>query len=709
MRSQEEEERERQGAFPQPVLPIIQGQRVSWCGFTDCHYSSLDSALHALHGLVTEGIATMARHMETSEKAAERVGERVAEEVKMAGVKVEKVVGDGVAGMKEALADEGERNRETWGTLGDQVAEGLRGVVEQLRSEGEMGRSGTEVQSARIGRSVGEVRSQLATTGEESKGQNAQLMAQLVTGLSDITQQLRVAGEVVEGRLEGLGTVLTTHLQDIRGQLEKEGGENSLVVREVKAEVGSRLQQLTRTVELVGSEGRKQGEVDTNRLVTTGHQIINGLYNMTHEERNQLTGIKEVMERASETAAYKLEEQTKTQEDALEKMTFTIQKETANVVSQMAKAAEAESKALGGVTGKLQDITTELQTHNYERKKEAEANADNFGEFRDVVKNGFHSGTGRLAAEIQSLNFNISRGFYEIKDNIENIPKEIDNLAQDIKDNFGNSLADIDHTIKESFEEANQNLEKLPNIKFDAIEDALDNINKDITSRLGVEAEKLRNSIRDVGQVLVLRKRSLRHEDEYKQESVLQSYLKNIVDQNQASVIERKFREQSDEVRDLRAQLNTNGNFDKLAEKTSDLSLGLDGLQNILSRNAQVSQLGSQVNGLNAGFRNFAQEALGNRDISTFLLLNQQNKAAQEQLVHQELLASENRFARQQHENQEWQRNLQSQISSRQGLAGLGSQVAGVSGNIDHLRGALSTDTNINTLIAGGNCGYNFI
>ena len=707
-RSQEEEvapeERERHGAWTQPGLPLIQSRQVSWCGLADCHYPSLDSALFALHRLLSDGMSTMASRMESSEKAAERVGDRLAEEVKMAGATVEEVLAAGVAGMKEASAGEGESNREAWRALGEQVSERLQGVVEQLKSDGEKGRSGTMEQSARIGRSVGEVRSQLATTGEESKGGNAQLMTQLVTGLSHISQQLRVAGEGVEGRLEGLGSVLTTELQDIRGQLEKEGGENSLVVREVKAE----LQQLTRQVELVGSEGRKQAEVDTDKLVNTGYQVITGLYNMTHEERNQLTGIQETMERASETAVNILEEQTRSQEDALEKVTLIVQrtgaalvKETENAVSQMSKTSELESKNLGTITQELQTIGKELETQNDERKMEARANIEKLDEFSDVLKYNLGTGAERVAAAIQSLNSNISRGFYEIQDNIENIPKEIENLSRNIKENFGNSLADIDNTIKESFEEANLNLEKLPNIRFDTIEDALDNINKDLTSKLGVEAEKLRNSIRDVGQVLVLRKRSLQREDEYKQESVLQSYLKSIVEQNQASATERKFRKQSDEVRDLRAQLSTNSNFDKIAEKTSDLSFGLTGLQNILSRNAQVSQLGSQVNGLNAGLRNFAQEALSNRDVSTFLLLNQQNKPAQEQIVRQELLAAENRFARQQHENQEWQRNLQNQISNRQAFEGLGSEVAGVSGNINHLRGAFSTDTNINTLIAG--------
>ena len=177
----------------------------------------------------------------------------------------------------------------------------------------------------------------------------------------------------------GPHTYSGTELQDIRGQLEKEGGENSLVVREVKAE----LQQLTRQVELVGSEGRKQAEVDTDKLVSTGYQVITGLYNMTHEERNQLTGIRETMERASETAVNILEEQTRSQEDALEKVTLIVQrtgaalvKETENAVSQMSKTSELESKNLGAITQELQTIGKELETQNDERKMEARANTD---------------------------------------------------------------------------------------------------------------------------------------------------------------------------------------------------------------------------------------------------------------------------------------------------------------------------------------------
>ena len=45
---------------------------------------------------------------------------------------------------------------------------------------------------------------------------------------------------------------------------------------------------------------------------------------------------------------------------------------------------------------------------------------------------------------------------------------------------------------------------------------------------------------------------------------------------------------------------------------------------------------------------------------------------------------------------------LQDHNANRQAFEGLGSQVATISGNLNDLRGAFSTNSNINTLIAGG-------
>ena len=44
---------------------------------------------------------------------------------------------------------------------------------------------------------------------------------------------------------------------------------------------------------------------------------------------------------------------------------------------------------------------------------------------------------------------------------------------------------------------------------------------------------------------------------------------------------------------------------------------------------------------------------------------------------------------------------LQDHAANRQAFEGLGSQVAKISGNLDHLQGAFSANSNINTLIAG--------
>ena len=700
-----EEERERHGGYP--TVPLFVNHQTAWCGLSDCHYTSLDSALFAFNGVLAEGIKRVADRMERSQNAAEIVGGRLAEEAKIVGLQLEKMTSQ-LSEVKATIITEGADSRRACEGLGDSLVEGVKGIRNQLKEDGEMGRSGTEVQGARIGKSVGEVKSQLATTGEESKGQSAQLTAQIVTGLTDISHQLRVSGEVQEGRLEELGTVLTTHLQQIRSQLEKEGGETSLVVREVKAELGARLQQLTRQVEVTGSEGRKQAEVATGQLVSTGHQIINGLYNITYEERNQLNGIREAMERASETANAQLEDQTKSQEAALAQVTSVLQRtgealtdEASSIVNQMTESSDAETHAIGGITDELHTIVTQLERHNDKRKREAQINVDNLEKVTDVVKDSLENGAGRVAMELQWLSSNITRGFYSVKDDIEAIPKEIENISENIKENFGDPLNAIDSTIKRSFQETNNHIKELPNIKFGVIENALETINKDFKTTLAFEGEKLRNSIKEHSQVLVLRKRSLQHEKDQQKAGVLESYFQQILEQNKASVTDTKLQQQMDQIRDLRARLNEKNNFNKVVNRVDDLSAGLDGFQNVLTRNAQISQLGGQINGINTGVQHLAHETLAKSDLSTLLLIKQQSNAAEEHKFREELRASENRFASQQHENQEWQRSLQSQISNRQAFEGLGSKVAGVSGNLNHLRGAFSTDTNINTLIAG--------
>jgi len=560
------------------------------------------------------------------------------------------------------------------------------------------------------------VRSQLATTGEESKRQNGQLMSQLITSLTDASQQLRGAGEVIEGRLEGLGTVLTTKLQDIRSQLEKEGGENSMVVREVRNEMGAKLQQLARQVELVGSEGRKQAEDSKDKIFSTGNQVINVLYNMTQEKRSQTSSITEAMERAIETAATNLEAQTKIQEAAIGKVTSAIQNtgtaladKAVNMVGQMAKSSEAESQAVGGVTKELQTISSELEKHNNERKREAQTSADSLDKIVDTIKDSLEEGTRKVSVGLHQVSSNITSGLYAVKDDIEDIPMQIEQISERVQTTLGDRLEDIDQTLTKSFEDVSQSLNGLPNIKFDVIEDTLENISKDLTSKLEFEGEKLRNSIKEVGQVLVLRKRSLYQADNHQTTNVLESYLKHIVEQNKASTTENKLQQQNDQIRDLRTRLNENNNFNKVVDKVDGVSDNLSGFQNVVSRNAQVSQLGDQLIGLNAGMRNLEHSSVHNRDLSTFLVYNQQNKAAQdlreesrarEQRFREDRQRTDARLAEQQRENQEWKRSFQNQISSRQDFEGLGSHVAGVAGNLDHIRGAFTTDTSIKTLIA---------
>ena len=44
---------------------------------------------------------------------------------------------------------------------------------------------------------------------------------------------------------------------------------------------------------------------------------------------------------------------------------------------------------------------------------------------------------------------------------------------------------------------------------------------------------------------------------------------------------------------------------------------------------------------------------------------------------------------------------LQDEIANRQVFEGLGSKVASISGNLDHLQGTFSTDNKINTILEG--------
>ena len=205
---------------------------------------------------------------------------------------------------------------------------------------------------------------------------------------------------------------------------------------------------------------------------------------------------------------------------------------------------------------------------------------------------------------------------------IEGIPRQIGHLASYLRENFGDNLAAIDKTLKTSFSETNMHLQQLPNVRFDVIETALADINKDFTSTLEIEGEKLRNSIKDHGQELRVKK--LHHPElsqDWQTAGVLERYFKQIVDQNRDASTDQKLQLATDQIKELRTQLNENKNFNKLAAGNKELYNGLDGLQKTLARNSELGYMRSQLNNLNVEGR-----SLNNKDAAWWMLLQNQNE-----------------------------------------------------------------------------------
>ena len=331
------------------------------------------------------------------------------------------------------------------------------------------------------------------------------------------------------------------------------------------------------------------------------------------------------IEQAAGSVAKKMEEQSKGGKAALAEVASVLQRTgdalaagTANIVSQIARSSDAETKAINGIAQELKVVVTELENHNNERKEEATRSNDNLEEATRVLKSSLEGGTRLVANELEALSTNMTSEFHAVRSGIEGIPRQIGQLSQYLRENFGDNLAAIDETLKKSFSETNMHLQELPNVRFDVIEAALADINKDFTSTLEIEGEKLRNSIKDHGQELGVKKIIPEQRHDHQTAGVLENYFKQIVDQNRASSTDKKLLQNTEEIRDLRAQMNENKNFNKLAAGNKDLYNGIDGLQQTLSRNSELGFMRSQLSNLNV-----EGKSLNTRDLNWLLLQNQ--------------------------------------------------------------------------------------
>merc|ERR1712130_418214 len=335
------------------------------------------------------------------------------------------------------------------------------------------------------------------------------------------------------------------------------------------------------------------------------------------------------IELATKDIAKQMEEHTRGEEAALAEVAAVVQTTgnaiaagTANIVSQIAGSSDAEAKAINGISQDVKVVATELERHNSERKKEATASNDNLEEATRVLKNGLERSAGLVAYEIEALSSNMTSDVHAVRSGIEGIPRQIGHLAGYLRENFGDNLAAIDKTLKTSFSETNMHLQELPNVRFDVIEAALADINKDFTSTLEIEGEKLRNSIKDHGQELRVKK--LHHPElsqDWQTAGVLERYFKQIVDQNREASTDQKLELATDQIKELRSQLNENKNFNKLAAGNKELYNGLDGLQQTLARNSELGYMRSQLNNLNVEGR-----SLNNKDAAWWMLLQNQNE-----------------------------------------------------------------------------------
>ena len=165
--------------------------------------------------------------------------------------------------------------------------------------------------------------------------------------------------------------------------------------------------------------------------------------------------------------------------------------------------------------------------------------------------------------------------------------------------------------------------EELPNVRFDAIEATLANVNKDFTSTLEIEGEKLRSTIRELGQgQLGVRKMDREQSNEHQTVGVLEDYFKQIVEQNRVSHTDSKLQQTVDQIRDIRAELNEDKNINKLAAGNKDLLRGLTSLQQSLSRNSQIRDFGARLGNLDAD-----DKSVNTREFNALLmLLNQKPK-----------------------------------------------------------------------------------
>jgi len=335
----------------------------------------------------------------------------------------------------------------------------------------------------------------------------------------------------------------------------------------------------------------------------------------------------EAIELATKDVAKQVEEHTRGEEAALAEVAAVVQTAgtalaagTANIVSQIAGSSDAEAKAINGISQDLKVVVTELERHNNERKKEATASNDNLEEATRVLKNGLERSAGLVAFEIEALSSNMTSEVHAVRSGIEGIPRQIGHLAGYLRENFGDNLAAIDKTLKKSFSETNMHLQELPNVRFDVIEAALADINKDFTSTLEIEGEKLRNSIKDHGQELGVGVKKIVPEQDWQTAGVLERYFKQIVDQNRESSTDQKLALATDQIKEIRAQLNENKNFNKLASGNKELYNGLDGLQQTLARNSELGYMRSQLNNLNTEGR-----SLNSKDTAWWMLLQNQN------------------------------------------------------------------------------------
>ena len=335
-------------------------------------------------------------------------------------------------------------------------------------------------------------------------------------------------------------------------------------------------------------------------------------------------------ERATESVGSQVEEQRRGGEAALAEVAEVIRTTgdalaagTAKIVSQISEASNTEAGVISGISQELQMVVSQMEKENNNRKKEAQISNDNLEKATIVLKNGLESGAGLLANELEALSANMSAKLHAIRSGVEGIPHQIGHLSEYMRESFSVSLAAIDNTLKNSLRETNLHLEELPNVRFDAIEATLANVNKDFTSTLEIEGEKLRSTIRELGQgQLGVRKMDREQSNEHQTVRVLEDYFKQIVEQNRVSHTDSKLQQTVDQIRDIRAELNEDKNINKLAAGNKDLWRGLTSLQQSLSRNSQIRDLGARLANLDAD-----DKSVNTREFNALLmLLNQKPK-----------------------------------------------------------------------------------